>query len=308
MPDDPPTVRLATCAMGTRFELVLHHGQPPRLRAAGEEAIELIHEQHRRLSAFERGSLLTRVNELAAMRPVAVDREMMDLLVLGRELWRASDGAFDPTVGPLMRAWGFRGSARDESEIARAREAAGFSHVVLDEPGGTVAYSRAGVRLDLGSIAKGFALDVAAQRLRELGVTSALLHGGTSSVVAIGRDGAGRPWRVALGGAGPVVALEDAALGVSAPHGRVVEHEGVALGHVLDPRSGRPVAAARAGAAVGSSAAAADAWSTGLLVLGEARRGPGLESAVRDQSGGWTYSAGWPGPTMRHQECEPGGH
>jgi FAD:protein FMN transferase len=136
-----------------------------------------------------------------------------------------------------------------------------------------------GTRIDLGGIAKGHALDQAGALLRSHGVTSALLHGGTSSVVAIGAPGApGGPdgWRVALG-PGPgaaTVTLRDEALSVSAasPPGNA--------GHIVDPRTGRGVEEARRAAVVGPSARLADAWSTAATVLGARPPGCGPEWRV----------------------------
>jgi thiamine biosynthesis lipoprotein len=137
--------------------------------------------------------------------------------------------------------------------------------------------------LDLGAIAKGHALDLAAARLRELGVTCGLLHAGTSSILALEAPPGTPGWRIAIaappsesaGGELPgrcgVVTLRHAALGVSAPHGRTVTGPaGQAWGHVMDPRTGKPATTARLAAAVCRSAAAADAWSTALLVMGAA--------------------------------------
>ncbi|HYD02310.1 MAG TPA: FAD:protein FMN transferase, partial [Phycisphaerales bacterium] len=115
------------------------------------------------------------------------------------------------------------------------------------------------VALDFGAIGKGWALDRAARVLREHGVTRALLHGGTSSVVTLGG-----PWRVALDDRA-AVDLTDASLGVSAPAGRTIGRGADVRGHILDPRTGR--SATTLGAAVsGPSAAVCDAWSTALVV------------------------------------------
>lgn len=287
-------LRLAADAMGTRFEIVLGGAaddDEPLLRACGETAIEEIERWHRLLSAFAPDSVVSRINRRAADRPVKVDHETFELLLRCRELWRATAGAFDITLGALMRAWGFRDDEPARGTVhARARVELvihhGFSHVELDEPNRAVRFAREGIALDLGGIAKGWALDRAAALLRGHGVTCALLHGGTSSVVAIGAPPGEDGWRVALrdpAPSGPVVLLRDRALSVSAPHGRMIERDGVALGHVIDPRTGAPAATGVALAAVAcASATDAEAWSTALLVLGErpANLDPSIETIV----------------------------
>jgi thiamine biosynthesis lipoprotein len=132
--------------------------------------------------------------------------------------------------------------------------------------------------LDLGAIGKGYAIDQAAETLREAGVTRALLHGGTSTVYALGRPPGDEPWKVAVESppgqeAAPWVAavpLDDEALSVSAVWGKSFEHEGKTFGHVLDPRSGQPADHAVLAVVVLPSATETDALSTALLVAGAA--------------------------------------
>ncbi|HET6201723.1 MAG TPA: FAD:protein FMN transferase [Planctomycetota bacterium] len=286
----------ATHAMGTRFEAVLAGEGEARLRAAGEEALAEVEEEDRRLSLFRRESLLARVNARAAEAPVRLDPETFDLLEACRAIHRDSGGAFDPTVAPLMQALGFRAEGEAASErVPAALSRVGLDLLVLDRDRGTVRFLRRGVSLDLGGIGKGHALDLAAARLRAAGIDCALLHGGTSSVVGIGAPPGTAGWRVAVRGAEdgtspPLAAiLRDRALSVSAPHGRVVEREGIRLGHVLDPMTGSPAARARAAAAISPSARLADGWTTALLVLG--RRPPGapsdLTSAILGANAEW---------------------
>lgn len=259
----PASVRVALHAMGTRFELVLGGEDAAFLRGAGEEALREIQRWHDMLTCFGGGSVVSRVNSLAHEGAVRVGPEVMGLLLDCREVWRASDGAFDVTAGPLMHAWGFREPPLSPEE-ARAR--VGMELLDLDERACTVRFTRPGMRLDLGGVGKGAALDSAIETLRGLGVGRAFLHGGTSSVGTIGE------WSVALasppgsGLAPALVRLTDQSLSVSAPHGR----RGTGgKGHVMDPRTGTPVRAAATAAVVAPAGVAAEAWSTALLVLGE---------------------------------------
>ncbi len=274
--------------MGTRFEAVLAGEEEGRLRAAGEEALETIEEEDLRWSLFRRGSLLTLINARAGDVSVRLDEEAFDLLETCRAIHRDSEGAFDPTVAPLMRSLGFHpGPPPPMAPV-------GMDAVDLDAGSRTVRFLRRGIALDLGAIGKGHALDLAAARLREAGIRCALLHGGTSSAVAIGAPPGREGWRIGIRGeegAEPrlFVELRDRALSVSAPHGRTLLRDGERLGHVLDPRSRRPEVRARAAAAVSPSARLADGWSTALLVLGERppRTPDDLTSAILDEAGTW---------------------
>lgn len=298
----PESVWAACDAMGCRFEIVIADPQPERrsggvgfLRAVCEEAIGTIKDWHARLSAFDPGSVVSQLNREAATNPVRVTDDVLAVLLAAARVHADSRGAFDITVGPLMRHWGFRGPLDSEdttSDNGRPGEPAwGMPHVRVDAGSGMVWFDRPGLELDLGGIAKGLALDDAADVLRDAGVRSAILHGGTSTAVAVGPTGGHPAFNVALGpeADAPVVELRDSALSVSAPHGRVVERDGHRLGHVIDPRSGRPTDSARLAGVIGPSAMVCDAWSTALLVLGDApdSLSAELSTILNDAGGRW---------------------
>ncbi len=168
-------------------------------------------------------------------------------------------------------------------EIAEARAKVGKEQVQLNAEDFSVQFAREGVMLDLGASGKGFALERAVGFLREAGVTSALLNGGTSTVYALGHPPGQEHWKVAIesppkdlekkdvpGELIATVPLRDEAMSVSAVWGRVFLDGGKTFGHVLDPRSGEPVQGALLAAVVLPSGTETDALSTALLVLGDA--------------------------------------
>jgi FAD:protein FMN transferase len=273
------SVKLSLGAMATRFELLLGGDDPARLRAAGEEALAEIERLAAQLSFYRADSEISWLNAHAARQAVKVEPRLFRLLRRAAELTRLTDGAFDVAVGPLMRAWRFvggRGGVPSREELEAARAVSGIEQVELDEGSFTVRFKRPGVELDLGGYGKGYAVDRAADILREAGVASALLHGGTSSVYAVGAPEGGGAWRVALqeplqeGGRPVVVGLSDSALSVSAGYGKEFAAGGRRYGHVIDPRTGEPVNGALAAAAVGPSAAECEALSKALLIGGAA--------------------------------------
>ena len=286
-------VRLALQAMATRFELVLGGGDPVRLRAAGEEALAEIARLDRQLSFYRSTSDISWINARAAREPVRVEPALFRLLQRCCALSAATDGAFDITIAPLMRAWGFvaRGGAiPDEATLAAARDSVGFSHLHLDPGTSAIAFGRHGMSIDLGAAGKGYAIDAAVDILREHGVAHALLHGGTSSIHAIGTQPDGGPWRVGWGGSpqGPPLAFElhDRALAASAVKGKSFVAEGREYGHVIDPRTGLAIVAAPAATVTGPASLECDALSTALLVLGASwlptlrTRFPGYDGVV----------------------------
>jgi thiamine biosynthesis lipoprotein len=203
------------------------------------------------------------------------------LLQRAQQLHRETSGAFDITIAPLVRCWGFMGGSGrlpTAQEIAEARTRVGMDLVHLEPQGFTVQFAREGVMVDLGAVGKGYAIECAAELLREAGVTSALIHGGTSTVYALGHPPEAEHWKVAIenpppsvGGAllpFPSVLLNDEAMSVSAIWGRSFQAEGKLFGHILDPRTGQPAADAVLAAVVLPSATETDALSTALLTLG----------------------------------------
>ena len=275
-------IMLALRAMATRFELVLHEENATRLRAAGEAALREIERLEARLSLYRPTSEIARVNAQAARQPARVSPSVFGLLERARALQKESGGAFDITVAPLVRCWGFmhgKGRLPAPAEIEEARGCSGMAHVILDKQNNSVRFDKEGVMLDLGAIGKGYAIDCAAEILREAGVTSALLHGGTSTVYGIGSPPDAEGWKIAIDAgpdgagasrSGPAdsVLLRDNALSVSAVWGKSFEVDGKKFGHVIDPRTGWPVNNAVQAAVVLPSATETDALSTALLVMG----------------------------------------
>lgn len=307
------SVRLALEAMATRFELVLQGEDAVQLRAAGEAALAEVRRLEARLSFYRPTSEVSRLNARAAHGPVRVTPSLFGLLQEARRLYDATGGAFDVTVAPLMRCWGFvndTGHLPDPTALAEARSRTGMHLVTLDEHARTVRFDRPGVLIDLGGIGKGYAIDEAALLLREAGITRAFLHGGTSTVYALGRPAGADAWKVALphpgaedpgeGGLLAVVALEDEALSVSAVTGKAFTVGGKTYGHVLDPRAGRPVAGAVLAAVVTPSATAADALSTALLVEGPAAWEQGTFSEAPNRALVVRPPAGAGRPTVHH--------
>jgi thiamine biosynthesis lipoprotein len=278
--------------MGTRFELVLCGGDPVFLRAAGEEALDEVERLEAQLSFYRPDSELSGINARADREPIVVEPRFFALLERIASLSAATDGAFDVTVAPLIRCWGFAGgtgSRPDPEALAEARRRVGMQHVALDPEARSVRFLQPGMSLDLGAVGKGYAVERASALLREAGVTSALLHAGTSTVAALGAPPDAATWTVAIRPAprgsaaesgqteepGPtahlaLARLRDRALSVSGAHGKSFTLDGRRYGHVIDPRTGLPVQGALLAALVTDSPTDGDALSTALLTLGAA--------------------------------------
>ena len=283
------TVKLAREAMATRFEIVLHGENPISLQAAGEEALEEIDWVESQLSIYRSDSQINRANHFAAAGPVQMEPTVFELLQRCKTLSQWTQGAFDITLGPLIRCWGFMGKTGlipTNESIRRARKLVGMHLVHLDCKRFTIQFDKEGVMLDLGSVGKGYALERAKEILEANGVRSALLHGGTSTVATIGSPPNQDAWKIAIASprkekteaenkeltdAPPLglANLKGESLSVSAVWGksfRIAEKE---YGHVIDGRAGFPSTGTALAAVQTSDAADADAISTALLVDGK---------------------------------------
>ncbi len=267
--------------MAARFEIVLYGENPVSIRAAGEEALEEIDRVEAQLSIYRPDSQINRANHRAAIEPVRLEPTVFELLQRCEILSQWTEGAFDITLGPLMRCWGFMGDTGDipaDESIQKARELVGMRRIQLDPDRATIQFDREGAMLDLGSIGKGYALDRAKEILEANGVQSALLHGGTSTVATISAPPDQDAWKIALAPprketpASPlgVANLRGESLSVSAVWGKSFRSVGKEYGHVIDGRTGAPSTGATLAAVQMDSATDADAISTALLVDGKA--------------------------------------
>ena len=293
------SLRLAVSAMATRFELVIvddGRGEVA-LRAIGEAALATIVECDAALSRFRSDGLVALIEREASSRPVRLDDATFALFAESLAVQVASEGRFDIAVGDAMERWGFHEaaapSAAAEPRLApagaeRARDgrppAPAFT---LDAVARTIRLARPDARIDLGGIAKGHAIDLAASVLREHGVSDALLHGGTSAIAALGAPPGDGGWAVAIAGLGGPdtmrVVLRNEAMCVSAARGRVVDGRA----HIIDPGTGRPAQTASLAAVIGSSARTCDAWTKPALLEGRSPTGlPRGYRCVVEPSGG----------------------
>jgi len=299
--------------MATRFEIVLYGDDLVSLRAAGEEALNEIERLDKQLNLYNPASEIACINARAAREPVRVEPGLLQLLEDAQRLHEETGGAFDITVAPLLRCWGFlggRGKVPTSAELAEARAKSGMHLVRLDHENRTVQFLRDGVMLDLGAIGKGYAVQQAINLLQEAGVGSAILHGGTSTVYGLGHPPEAAAWKVAVEypAENPdippallaLVPLKDEALSVSAVSGKAFRANGRTYGHVIDPQTGQPASSAALAAVVLSSATETDAFSTALLTLGVkghnqiASLRPGMRTLVigkRARRPGWRIAA-----------------
>lgn len=236
-------------AMNTWFEFILPGDDSENLSAIGEAALDEVERIEKLLSRFDPASEVSRIHREAPEAPVLVDREFAEIFETCRMAWQRTEGFFDITATGPQRG--------------------GFDSIEFNRQARTIFFHSPDVRLDFGAYGKGYALDCAARLLNEYGVRDALLHGGTSSVLALGTDDAQTGWRIGI--RHPLkpdsevqqIILRDRALSTSAavPSAR----------DIVDPHSGIPVRLSASCSVIANDAATAEIFSTALLCMGKER-------------------------------------
>jgi thiamine biosynthesis lipoprotein len=274
------TIVVGREAMGCRFEVVFNAGEVPEATELGIAVLDCVDTIEARISVYRESSELARINA-AAGEWVAVTADTLALLALARELHVRTAGGFDIAAGSLVKAWGFldrQGHTPDAAALAAALAVSGTQYLDLDEAGSRVRVRATGTLVNPGGIGKGWAIDRGMNLLTAAGVPSALIHGGQSSVRAVGTQGPELPgrggWNVGLrhplrpGRQLASITLRDQALGTSGSGTQFFVDRGRRLGHLLDPRTGVPAEGVLSATVLAGSAAEADALATAAYVLG----------------------------------------
>ena len=266
--------------MGTTFSVVAYGTDSAQLEASAQAAMDEAHRLDRLLSNYLPDSEWSRVNREAAERPVAVSAELFDLLSACLDYSRRSEGAFDITVGPLMKVWGFykgEGLLPRPAEISQALNRVGYQHLVLDVARRTVQFDRPGVEIDPGGIGKGYAVDRMVDVLRRRGVGIALVSAGGSSVYGLGAPPDGPDgWPVPIRAPGDphataaTVRLKNESISTSGSYERFFRAGGRVYSHIMDPRTGYPAQGTASVSVVAPRTLDSEAWTKPYFVNGRA--------------------------------------
>jgi thiamine biosynthesis lipoprotein len=248
------------------------------MEAAADAALDEARDLDDLLSNYKPESQWSEVNRHAAERPVKVSPELFDLLAACVEYSRQSEGAFDITVGPLMKVWGFykgTGHLPHRAEVAAALTKVGYRRIRLDRAARTVSFDRPGVELDPGGIGKGYAVDRMVDVLRQKGVTVALVAGSVSSIYGMGAPPTEpRGWRVDIKDprrpdkTAAEVFLKDMSLSTSGSYEKFFRAEGRIYAHIMDPRTGYPAQGVSSVSVVAPRTIDSEAWAKPYFVNG----------------------------------------
>ena len=268
-------------AMGTDFTLYIYVTDAAAADREADRVFAIVDQLESLLSNYQPQSELSRINHEAAQHPVTTDPETFRFLKESLAWSARSDGAFDITVGKMMKAWGFfrsTGHIPTDAELARVRGQTGWRRVALDAGTRTVRFTAPGVELDPGGIGKGFAVDAAVEALRADGVPAALLSAGSSTIYALGSPPGAQAWKIKVpdpthkGEAISTVMLRDTSLSTANCSEKHFVVGGHRYCHIMDPRTLHPVEGRLQATVIAPSATDSDALSNVIFVLDAAGR------------------------------------
>ena len=297
--------------MSTFGTVSLAHPEKMTVSNALTAAHEAVREVEKTCNIFDPESELSKLNATAADEPFACGDLLWDVLTQARAFWKDSGGVFDVTIDPLMKLWGFhskRETLPSEEEIAEAKRLTGLDKVVFDDEKHTVKFTVPGMSINLGGIAKGYALDRAADAVRKLGVKTGWIEIGGNIVALPKKSGGGK---YAAGIKNPFrkddllgkTTLSDAAISTSGNYERYVVIDGKQYTHIINPATGLPVSGMDSVTVIAPTGVASDALSTSIFIAGPdavagwTKKFPGLRVLIvrgpADKPDILKYGKGW---------------
>ena len=289
--------------MGTAVRVELWHDDATAAHAAMSAVMDEMHRIDASMSPFKPDSELSRINREAARKPVPISQEMFDLIARSIYFSKLSGGAFDITFSSVGYLYDYRAHLKPtEEQIAKALPGINYRHLQLDPNARTIHYARPGVRIDLGGIAKGYAVDNCIAILKDRGIGNAIVTAGGDSRLLGDRHG--RPWSVGIrdprrrGEVVAVLPLADVAISTSGDYERFFEEAGVRYHHIINPKTGKSATGVRSVTVIGPDGVTTEGLTKSVFVKGP-KEGmrlieslKGIDAIIIDDAGRMLYSPG----------------
>lgn len=289
--------------MGTNIQVEVWHEDETLGKEGVKQVLAEMERINQLMSPYIESSELSKLNKLAATEPVKVSQELFDLLQLSVGISAETEGAFDITFASVGFLYQYRDHTKpDDKTIAKLLEAVNYKHIKFLDETQSISFTHPDVKVDLGGIAKGHAVDNAIGLLKKLGIEHALVTaGGDTGLLG---DRRGRPWMVGIRDPrnrdkqAVVLPLQDTAMSTSGDYERFFEEDGVRYHHILSPKTGTSAYEVQSVTIVGPRSTLNDALSTAVFVLGVEKgvtlinRTPGYEAIVMDNHRKMHYSNG----------------
>ncbi len=287
--------------MGTRIVVELYHDDPAVARRGVDTVFAEMHRIDASMSPYIDNSELARVNREAAQQATPLSKELFELLQRSNRVSSLTGGAFDITFASVGFLYDYRKGVRpSDKQRSEATALINYQQLELDPEQQTVRFGQPGMRIDLGGIAKGYAVDRGMTLLKQLGIENALVRAGGDSSVSGERWG--RPWSIGVRdprdpeGVVAMIPLMDVAVSTSGDYERFFEQSGVRYHHIINPRTGDSARELQSVTIIGPDATTTDALSTSVFILG-LKEGlalvnqlPGIDAILVDRHGALHYS------------------
>jgi len=295
-------VREVHYQMGTFLEITLWQSEDDQAKQLIRQAVGKVHRLEEILSNFDPESAVSRFNQRAGNGKIILPPELYDLLKIALEFSTKTAGYFDVTVGPLVQLWKESlsiGLLPSREALAKTRRLVGHEKLKLDDSGAAELLAPE-MKIDLGGIGKGYAVDRVADLLKAAGVISGLINFGGSSIYAIGSPPGQQGWEIGLQGTDGklrgLTYLRDMALSTSGSMGHSWMVGGKRYGHLINPKNGMPMTQVRMATAITPTAMAAEALTKPLVILGSsalsmAKELPQTEAVVIPERGPMFFSS-----------------
>ena len=289
--------------MGTTIRVELWHPDNEIRKHGITKVLQEMERVNRLMSPYIEDSQLSKINENAHIQPVKVGEDLFQVIQQSIEFSKLTNGAFDITYASVGYLYNYRKQQKPSDEkIAEAKKYINYKNIILDETQYTVSFAQKGVKIDLGGIAKGYAVDQAIKHLKELNIEHALISaGGDTRLLG---DRKGRPWLVGIKDPDNtekviiMLPLQNEALSTSGDYERFFIEDGVKYHHIIHPETGKSASEVRSASIIGATAITTDALSTSVFVMGVSaglellNSMENIEGVIVDQQGKLFYSKG----------------
>lgn len=261
--------------MGTIFDITALGDDEKALEEASKKAFDEIKRIDNLMSRYKEGSEVSLVNKNAGIAPVQVGAELIEVLKEGRKVSELSGGAFDVTIGPLSNLWGFDEEKKivpPAEKIDEQRRLVDYGKLRIDEAASTVYLEEKGMMIDVGGIAKGYALKKAMKAFEDSGIKNVIINAGGNLNMRGGKKG--KPWKIGIQDARDeknllgVLNITETSVSTSGDYQRFFIKDGVRYHHILDPKTGYPAKGLVSVTVAGRNEAVTDAVSTAVFILG----------------------------------------
>ncbi len=271
------SIKESSLLMGTVVEITIQHKDPAAARKVIQEAFYEGERIENLLSIYKKESEVSMINLKAGVEEVKVSRDCLYVIEEALSYSELSDGAFDITVGPLIELWGFdRGGKKvpNKTEIKKALRLLNYKNISINREKSTVKLKKRGMKIDLGGIAKGYAVDRMAAILKNGGIKKAIVNAG-GDIYALGNPAGKSGWEIGIRnprdheGIVDVIKVKNKAIATSGDYEKFFTKGSRRCSHIIDPRTGEPASDVMSVTVIAPNALEADALATTLFVLGK---------------------------------------